>query len=237
MSKAATRAASCDWPGSTLSTLRYASRARSISPFSSNAIPSTKCVSAPALRSPPARSARSGAGFALTESSCRTFCFVWCERGVFAGGFVVGSGNAIRTPTKISAKIIPQHTETPHFVRFLISEILTFGTPVRKPGFANATAGKPVSDLWWRHCRRLVWRFGGPPLGGFRGEPHKLETPNVTPCNANASYADAPSCVFGACAWQFLISVFSLKSPFRFSDSELAIQPSNPQHCNSVSFV
>jgi len=79
--------------------------------------------------------------------------------------------------------------------------------------------------------------FGGPPLGGFRGEPHKLETPNVTPCNANASYADAPSCVFGACAWQFLIFVFSLKSPFRFSDSELAIQPSNPQHCNSVSFV
>src|SRR5256714_14353155 len=34
--------------------------------------------------------------------------------------------------------------------------------------------------------------FGGPPLGGFRGESHKLETPNVTPCNANASYADAP---------------------------------------------
>jgi len=34
-------------------------------------------------------------------------------------------------------------------------------------------------------------------------------TLQVTPCNADASYADAPSCVCGACAWQFLISVFS----------------------------
>jgi hypothetical protein len=34
-------------------------------------------------------------------------------------------------------------------------------------------------------------------------------TLRVTPCNADVSYADAPSCVCGACAWQFLISVFS----------------------------
>ena len=72
--------------------------------------------------------------------------------------------------------------------------------------------------------------FGGPPLGGFRGEPHKLETPNVTPCNANASYADAPSCVFGACAWRFLISVFSLKSPFRVFETAVPIESStSPQ--------
>jgi hypothetical protein len=159
----------------------------------------------------------------------------------------VGSGNAIRTATKISAKIIPQHTGTPHFVRFLISEILTFGTAVRKlPRDVSRAERGPLTGLL---IAVLPWcdrNFVGEFPHFVRDDPDwtlnvrrspQVPAAQIKPCNADASYADAPSCVCAACAWRFLISVFSLKSPFRFSDLELAIQPLNPQHCNSVSFV
>jgi hypothetical protein len=38
----------------------------------------------------------------------------------------------------------------------------------------------------------------------------------IKPYTGDASCADAPSCVCGACALQFLLSVFSLESPFGF---------------------
>src|SRR5262249_16098199 len=66
------------------STLRYASSALSISPFSSNPIPSTKCASASALCADCGRNARSEAGFDARESSWRATDFAGCARGTFA---------------------------------------------------------------------------------------------------------------------------------------------------------
>src|SRR6266487_2901097 len=85
-------------------------------------------------RSPPGRNARSEAGFALTESSCRTPCFPWCERRSFGGEvLVVDSASASETARKMSAKMTPRQVETPRFVRSLIFDILTFSAVLRKP--------------------------------------------------------------------------------------------------------
>jgi hypothetical protein len=64
--------------------------------------------------------------------------------------------------------------------------------------------------------------------------PDRLQ---LTPYTAAASCADAPSCACGAYAWRFLPSVFFSVIPFRFSNLRMAIQPSNPPHCNSVSLL
>src|SRR6266513_3473446 len=118
ISKPATRAASCDWPGSTLSTLRYASSARSISPFSSNAIPSTKCASASALCAPPARKARSPAGLGLSESSWRPVFFIAADEDPIFGDDVLG-GRLAASPVakrKSSAKKRPLRRQMPQFL-------------------------------------------------------------------------------------------------------------------------
>jgi hypothetical protein len=66
---------------------------------------------------------------------------------------VVGLVRAFATPRKTSAKIIPRHAETPHFVRSLIFEILTFRRLLRKlPRY-----------LWWKPCRLRFWNAGDTP--------------------------------------------------------------------------
>src|SRR5213078_1472260 len=147
ISKPATREASSDWPASTLSTLRYASRARSISPFSSNAIPSTKRASASALCAACGRNARSGAGFEATESSWRATGFPGWARGTFAGEPLGACASAtVAAIRKLSAKKkFRQAQQTQHFFRSLTLNLI-FWCGFGKPGTlaAPATANETV---------------------------------------------------------------------------------------------
>jgi len=98
----------------------------------------------------------------------------------------------------------------------------------RDPNFVGGVPHFVRDDRDWALTRRSTfgverWTFSG------------RQTLQVTPYIGDASYADAPSYACGACAWQFLLSVFFWESPFRFSGSQVAIQPFNPLHCNSVS--
>src|SRR4029077_18580307 len=78
---------------------------RSISPFSSNAIPSTKRASASALCAPCDRNARSGAGFDANESSWRATGFPGWARGTFTGEALGACASATVVATrKLSAK-------------------------------------------------------------------------------------------------------------------------------------
>src|SRR5439155_25945271 len=134
------------WPGSTLSTFRYASIARSISPFSSNAIPSTKRVSASALCAPCERKARSGGGFELTESSCRPVDFVACARGIFAGEALGWPCATVAATKKLTAKMISRREEPQHFFCTLTAKLI-FLTRLRQTTRSEGCAAHGTLEL------------------------------------------------------------------------------------------
>src|SRR5260370_8769796 len=114
ISNGGAREATCDWAGSTFNTLRYASSGRSVSPFSSRDIPSTKCVSASALCAPSKRSARSAAGLELDESSWPPDFLVADEAPVFGNElFCFWLAAALVATRKSSVKKRHQHGEIP----------------------------------------------------------------------------------------------------------------------------
>ena len=144
MSKAATREASSDWPGSTLSTWRYDSSARSISPFSSSAMPSTKCVNALALRSPSGRKARSAAGLKLRKSSCRS-TLIGADDGLVRGDTVRGVRASPTLAATRKPSVKKQHNgQRARFLCSFILSILAFSGAFSKPAFVRAVAGLPL---------------------------------------------------------------------------------------------
>src|SRR6266536_2286993 len=143
ISNAATREASCDWPGSTFNTLRYASSARSVSPFSSSDIPSTKCVSASALCAPSKRSARSAAGLELDESSWPPAFLVADEARVF-GHELFGFWLAVApvATRKSSVKKRYQHGEIPQLCFWYLTPLMLVS------GETSANQPRKLSGLW-----------------------------------------------------------------------------------------
>src|SRR5437867_6494522 len=258
MSKPATRAASWAWPGSTLSTLRYASSARFISPFSSNAIPSTKCASASALRAPPVRRTRSGAGLESSESSWRPVCFAWFERGVF----VVRSASAFAVARKMSAKMIPQQGKTSHFERSLMINLIFFRdvrqTDCLWAAVAPATWRARPRDRELSLCtlhgpreasfkQRLFWRdakanrrHACTPQIEIRRSTLGVERWTFSGHRTVTDYTLYRSRFLCRCARirlrRLCLAIFAfrlfLREPIQFSESQVAIQPSNPLHCN-----
>src|SRR4029453_13417181 len=158
ISKAATREASCDCPGSTFNTLRYASSARSISPFSSSDIPSTKCVNASALCAPSKRRARSAAGLELDESSSRPDFFVVTDAEPVLGDelFSFALTDAFVAIRKASAKKRERRAETPQFF-FSWLTLLSLVSGL-------TSANQLRSDLYRQACRlRFLWNAGNTP--------------------------------------------------------------------------
>ena len=192
-----------DWPGSTFSTLRYASSARSVSPFSSSDIPSTKCVSASALCAPSERSDRSAAGLELSESSWRSAFFIVADEDRVLGGerFRRSVGRRARRDQKDKRqKKTTAQQNAPCFFRCLTRLMLVFGL---------TSANQPLKLLGLWPGRQSLFELGvGRPALDVGRFPNSCAS-RATPYIGDASCADSPSCVCGAYAWQFSLCVFS----------------------------